>query len=143
MTESPHIPPRPDGALARAVRRAAGVAAARPRTAIALWLVLVAGCVLAGGAAGTRTLTETESGVGESARADERIEAAGLRDPAVENVLVPGERRRPPPRARGAGVPAQRLDATSVASCSRWEHEATLVRVKACCRRRNRGARAP
>jgi RND superfamily putative drug exporter len=44
--------------------------------------------VLAGGMAGTRSLTETEAGVGESARADERIEAAGLRDPAVESVLV-------------------------------------------------------
>ena len=88
MTASPLLPPRPDGALARAVRRAAGAAAARPRTAIALWLVLVVGCVMAGGMAGTRTLTETEAGVGESARADERIEAAGLRDPAVESVLV-------------------------------------------------------
>jgi len=103
MTESPNSRPRPDGALARGVRRAARVAAARPRTAIALWLILVIGCVLAGGTAGTRSLTETESGVGESQRADQRIEAAGLRDPAVER------RRRPPPGPRRAGVPAQRL----------------------------------
>jgi uncharacterized membrane protein YdfJ with MMPL/SSD domain len=88
MNAATPLPLRPDGALARAVRRAAGAAAARPRTAIALWLVLVVGCVMAGGMAGTRTLTETEAGVGESARADERIEAAGLRDPAVESVLV-------------------------------------------------------
>jgi uncharacterized membrane protein YdfJ with MMPL/SSD domain len=88
MTASPSLPPRPDGALARTVRRAAGAAAARPRTAIALWLVLVAGCLVAGGMAGTRSLTETEAGVGESKRADQRIEAAGLRDPAVESVLV-------------------------------------------------------
>ena len=85
MTESPLTPPRPDGALARGVRRAAGVAAARPRTSIALWLILVIGCALAGGITGTRSLTETESGVGESQRADQRIEAAGLRDSAVES----------------------------------------------------------
>ena len=78
MTASPGVPPRPDGALARVVRRAAGAAAARPRTAIALWLVLVAGCVLAGGMAGTRSLTESEAGVGESQRADERLAAAVL-----------------------------------------------------------------
>jgi RND superfamily putative drug exporter len=88
MTASPQLPPRPDGALAPLVRRAAGAAAARPRTAIALWLMLVAGCLLSGGMAGTRSLTETEAGVGESQRADQRIEAAGLRDPAVESVLV-------------------------------------------------------
>jgi putative drug exporter of the RND superfamily len=108
MTESPHIPPRPDGALARGVRRAAGVAAARPRTAIAVWLVLVIGCVFAGGTAGTRMLTETEAGVGESSRADERIEAAGLRDPAVESVLV----RSDDAHATGAAADAltERLD---------------------------------
>ena len=87
MAESPNSQPRPDGALARGVRRAACVAAARPRTAIALWLILGIGCVFAGGMAGTRSLTETESGAGESQRPDQRIEAAGLRDPAVESVL--------------------------------------------------------
>ena len=81
-------PPRPDSALARGVRRVAGVASARPKTAIALWLVLVVGCVVAGGMAGTDTLTATESGAGESARADRRVEAAGLADPAVESVLL-------------------------------------------------------
>ena len=40
---------RPDGALSRGVRRAAGVAAPRPKTTIALWLVLVVGCLVAGG----------------------------------------------------------------------------------------------
>ena len=76
MTGSPFSAPRPDGALGRAVRRAAGAAAARPRTVIALWLALVIGCVLAGGLTGTRSLTETEAGVGESARADEQIASA-------------------------------------------------------------------
>jgi uncharacterized membrane protein YdfJ with MMPL/SSD domain len=107
MPTSTAPPTRPDGALARAVRRAAGAAAARPRTAIALWLVLVIGCVAAGGMAGTRTVTETEAGVGESGRADELIEAAGLRDPPVESVLV----RSPDAQATGAaaGAIAERL----------------------------------
>jgi uncharacterized membrane protein YdfJ with MMPL/SSD domain len=81
-------PPRPDGALARGVRRVAGVAARRPKAAIALWLLLVVGCTVAGGLAGTRSMTDVESGSGESARADKRIEASGLADPAVESVLV-------------------------------------------------------
>ena len=46
------------------------------------------GCVFAGGAAGTKTLSDTETGAGQSKTADERIEAAGLRDPAVESVLI-------------------------------------------------------
>ena len=62
--------------------------ARRPKTIVALWLLFVVGCVSAGGAAGTKTLTDTETGAGQSKSADERIEAAGLRDPAVESVLI-------------------------------------------------------
>jgi len=87
MTEFP-TSPRADGALARGVRRAAGVAARRPKTAIALWVVLVIGCLVAGGMTGTRELSDAESGAGQSARADARLAAAGLEDPAVENILV-------------------------------------------------------
>jgi uncharacterized membrane protein YdfJ with MMPL/SSD domain len=88
MSPLPPSPPRPDSALARGVRRIAGVAAARPKTAIALWMVLVVGCLVAGGLSGTRSMTDAETGAGESARADERIAAAGLSDPAVESILV-------------------------------------------------------
>jgi RND superfamily putative drug exporter len=88
MSPIPPSPPRPDGALARGVRRAAGAAAARPKTAIALWLALVIGCLVAGGMTGTRDLTDVESGAGQSAQADERIAGAGLADPAVESILV-------------------------------------------------------
>ncbi len=70
------------------VRRIAGVAARHPRAAIALWLALVIGCIVAGGMAGTRAMTDTEAGAGQSAQADKRIEAAGLDDPAVESVLI-------------------------------------------------------
>ena len=88
MSLLPPAPLRPDSALARGVRRIAGVAAARPKTAIALWMVLVAGCIVAGGTAGTRSMTDAEAGAGESARADRRIAAADLADPAVESILV-------------------------------------------------------
>jgi uncharacterized membrane protein YdfJ with MMPL/SSD domain len=79
---------RPDGALARAVRRVSHAAAHRPRTTIVLWLLLVAACVMAGMAAGTKSLSNSQSGVGESARADALIEKAHLKAPGVENVLV-------------------------------------------------------
>jgi uncharacterized membrane protein YdfJ with MMPL/SSD domain len=88
MSLLPPSPPRPDGALARGVRRVAGVAAARPKTAIALWLLLVVGCIVAGGMSGTRSMTDAEAGAGESARADRQIAASGLADPAVESILV-------------------------------------------------------
>ena len=60
----------------------------RPKTIIAAWLVFVVACLALGSMAGTRSLTEAESGVGQSAQADQLIAKAGLRDPAVENVLV-------------------------------------------------------
>jgi RND superfamily putative drug exporter len=88
MSLMPLSPPRPDGAIARGVRRAAGAAAARPKTAIALWLALVIGCLVAGGMTGTQELTDAQSGAGDSAQADERIAAAGLADPAVESILI-------------------------------------------------------
>ena len=88
MSLHPHSSPRPDGALARGVARVAGVAAGRPKAAIALWLVLVVGCIVAGGMTGTRSMTDAEAGAGESAKAEQWIEAAGLQDPAVESILI-------------------------------------------------------
>ena len=74
--------------LARLVRRVAGTSARRPKAVIALWLVLVVGCVAAGSMTGTQSLSGADTGVGESARADQRLEDAGLDDPAVERVLL-------------------------------------------------------
>jgi len=86
---TPDAPPgRADGALAGAVRRAAAASARRPRAMIVLWLLLVAVLVTAGAMTGMRTLTGSEMGTGQSARADQRIEDAGLEPPAVEQVLV-------------------------------------------------------
>ena len=98
---------RADGALARMVRRAAGASARRPKTMIVLWLLFVAGCLAAGVATGTRTLTESESGIGESARADALIEAAGLESPAAEQILV--ESRDPEATAAATAALERRL----------------------------------
>jgi RND superfamily putative drug exporter len=79
---------RGGGLVARAVHRAAGASSRRPRLTILLWLVLVGGCVFAGATTGTKTLTDSQAGVGESARADARLAQAGLRQPATESILV-------------------------------------------------------
>ncbi len=74
--------------LARAVRRISGASARRRKTTILLWLLFVIGCSVAGGMTGTQLLTDSESGTGQSARADARVEAAGLERPASEQILV-------------------------------------------------------
>ena len=79
---------RGGGLLSGFVRRAARVAARRPRLTIGLWMLLVVACVVGGLASGTRSLTSVQQGVGESGRADARLAAADLRDRAVESVLV-------------------------------------------------------
>jgi RND superfamily putative drug exporter len=79
---------RPSGPLARFVRSAARGAARRPRLTIALWLVLIVGCVVLGSLSGTRSLSDAASNVGPSAQADASLSQAGIADPAVEDVLV-------------------------------------------------------
>lgn len=76
------------GLLARVTRACAAASARRPKTVIVLWLVLVAGFVTAGAMTGTQSLTGADAGVGESAKADKQLAAAGLQDPAVESVLI-------------------------------------------------------
>ncbi len=80
--------PADGGALARFVSAAARAAARRPKTTIGLWFALIVACVALGSMAGMRTLSNSGSGTGESARADARLSAAGLKGPATENVLV-------------------------------------------------------
>ena len=53
-----------------------------------MWLALIAACVVLGSLSGTRTLSNSASGVGEAAHAQARLASAGLADPATENVLV-------------------------------------------------------
>jgi RND superfamily putative drug exporter len=80
--------PSPTGLLGRATRRAAAASSRRPKTVILLWLVLIAGLVYAGSSVGTKTLTDAESGVGDSAKATQQLVDASLDDPAVESVLI-------------------------------------------------------
>ncbi|HUA07267.1 MAG TPA: MMPL family transporter [Solirubrobacteraceae bacterium] len=77
-----------NGVLSRFVHAAARSAARRPKTTVALWLGLIVACVFLGSSAGMRTLSNSGSGTGESARADARLTASGLKGPATENVLV-------------------------------------------------------
>jgi uncharacterized membrane protein YdfJ with MMPL/SSD domain len=82
---------RPDGApggLARFVRGAARASARRPKLVIALWLALIVACFAGGSIAGTRSLSDAASGSGQSARAEARLQHAGLLDSFTENVIV-------------------------------------------------------
>ena len=101
---------------ASAVRRAARACARRPKTVIALWLLLVIGCAGAGAMTGTKQLTDAEAGVGESGRADRIYDGAGLQRPAVESILV---RAGDPAAARAAAdavaARVQRLDGIALA----------------------------
>jgi len=78
----------PARGLAGLVQRAARASGRRPKTAITLWLVLIVGLVAAGSMTGTRQLSSTDAGVGESGDADRVLADAGLGDPAVESVLI-------------------------------------------------------
>jgi RND superfamily putative drug exporter len=81
------------GLLGRVTGRAAGASARRPKTVILLWLVLVVGLVAAGSTAGMKSLSDAESGVGDSARADQQLVDAKISDPAVESVLIRSDDR--------------------------------------------------
>ncbi|WP_055603504.1 MMPL family transporter [Streptomyces aureus] len=68
--------------------RIARWSATHPWSAIGLWVVFVALCLLLGGAAGTQQISDEESGVGESGRAG-RITASGqFTEKPEENVLI-------------------------------------------------------
>jgi RND superfamily putative drug exporter len=74
--------------LQRLVGAAARLARRRPKAIIALWLVLIVGCVAFGSAAGTKSLTSVQSEVGQSAQADKLLDHHGLRGAAVESILI-------------------------------------------------------
>jgi RND superfamily putative drug exporter len=80
--------PLPSGGLARFVRAAARGASRRPKTVIALWLALIVACTALGSMAGTRSLSDSASDVGESAHAQATLKHAGLQDPSREAILV-------------------------------------------------------
>jgi uncharacterized membrane protein YdfJ with MMPL/SSD domain len=82
------LPPSTSGPLSAFVRAAARRAARRPRLTVGLWLALIVACAASGSLVAMRTLSTSGSGVGESAQADARLAAAGIENPATENILV-------------------------------------------------------
>ena len=94
-------------ALVRAATR-------RPKTTVALWILLVVGCTAMGAITGTKTTGFSEGGTGESARADKLLKTAGLRDPAAERVLV--RSADPAATAAAAADVAERLAALPAVS---------------------------
>jgi len=85
MTAPSDSPPR---TRAGAVVSIARWSATHRWTVVGLWLVGVVVAVVVGTATGTRTLTDAQSGSGESGRADVVLDGAGFPDPPVEQVLV-------------------------------------------------------
>ncbi|MFT3863086.1 MAG: MMPL family transporter [Solirubrobacterales bacterium] len=80
--------------------RAGRWSAAHRKTAIWGWIAFVAAAIVVGGALGTRTLSDSQTGVGESAAADRTLEGA-FPQGADESVLV---QARDGGSARGAQV---------------------------------------
>ncbi|MGK2932640.1 MAG: MMPL family transporter, partial [Solirubrobacterales bacterium] len=76
------------GILSRLTRRSATASARRPKTVIALWLVMVFGLFAVGTMTGTEMLAGNDQNVGESKAANALLADAGLGDPAVENLMV-------------------------------------------------------
>ncbi len=75
--------------------RAGRWSAAHWKTATIGWLVFVAVAILAGSAAGTRALTQSDSGNGESGRALVTLAKAGFQQPASETVLIQSDTLTP------------------------------------------------
>ncbi len=99
-TPAPPSTPPPRGDGHHPLRRLAAWSIRHRALAIVLWLVLVAGAVIAGGVTGTRMLTGGEAGSGPSARADLALERSAFPSDLEERVLI----RRPD----GDVVPAAR-----------------------------------
>ncbi|MFI7890555.1 MMPL family transporter [Streptomyces sp. CACIS-1.16CA] len=71
--------------------RIARWSATHPWSAIGLWIVFVAACLVLGGAAGTNAISDEESGVRESGRAGKIVHSGAFPEKAEENVLITAE----------------------------------------------------
>jgi uncharacterized membrane protein YdfJ with MMPL/SSD domain len=88
MSTSTLHTPSAAGGIARLVRAAARASARRPKLVIVLWLALIVGCGIGGSLAGTRSLSNADSGSGESQQAELRLQHAGLLDTFTESLIV-------------------------------------------------------
>ena len=68
--------------------RAGHWSATNRKKAIGIWIAFVIVALIGGGAVGQRSLTDAESGVGESKAAEMTLDKQGPKDPATESVLV-------------------------------------------------------
>ncbi len=68
--------------------RAGHWSATHRKQAIGFWIAFVAIALIGGGAVGQRTLTDSESGVGQSKAAEMTLSDKGPKDPASESVLI-------------------------------------------------------
>jgi RND superfamily putative drug exporter len=89
------------------IRRIARWSATHPRRAIGLWLLFVAGCLVAGGAAGLRTSNALDSSYGQSGTSAHILDDAGMTDPATENILIEPAPGRPADHALAAAAGQQ------------------------------------
>jgi uncharacterized membrane protein YdfJ with MMPL/SSD domain len=88
MSTSTFHTPVAAGRIARFVRMAACASARRPKLVITLWLILIVGCGIGGALAGTRSLSNADSGSGESQQAELRLQQAGLLNRFTESLVV-------------------------------------------------------
>src|SRR6266550_3808659 len=104
---------RPSGVTPRSLAARAGRWSAQHRkTAIWGWLAFVVVAFMIGGAVGTKTLEHTQTGVGESGRADQAI-ADAAPEYAQEIVLIQSSRATAgDPAFRAVAVDVQRKLAT-------------------------------
>jgi RND superfamily putative drug exporter len=80
--------PSPNGRRPGAAERLARWSTRHRWKALTIWVLFVAVAVVGGGAAGTRTISDADSGVGESGRADRAIEKSGYPADLTERILI-------------------------------------------------------
>ena len=102
--------------------RAAHWSAEHWKTATGLWILFVVVAVLAGFAAGTVSLSDSEQSTGEAAKAEAILAAANFKTPALESVLVES-------RTETAGDPAFRAAVRDTAAALRRLPQVTKVQT--------------
>lgn len=86
------------------VVRLARWSARHPWRALLAWVLFVGVCLLSGSLAGTKTLSDADSAVGQWGRAEKIVAAGHFADPAVENVLITSRAGALPARETAAAL---------------------------------------